>query len=87
MDEDDPFKDISPHQFLAWLEAQPPEFRTRMLETILRRGPEAQIEAVKSLRAIAADPNASDKARDEAKWILKKTGFEDESSRKDKGKD
>ena len=36
MNEDDPFKDISPQQFLAWLEAQPQEFRTAILQIMLK---------------------------------------------------
>jgi hypothetical protein len=84
MDDDDPFKDISPQQFLAWLEAQPPEFRTAILQIMLKRAPEALIENVRRLRELAVDPNASDRVRREAKWVLKETGFDDESLRTEK---
>ena len=79
MDEEDPFKDISPQQFLAWLEAQPPKFRTDLLEIMLKRAPEALIENVRRLRELAVDPDASDRVRGEAKWILKEMGFDDQS--------
>jgi len=79
MNEDDPFKDISPQQFLTWLEQQPPKFRTDFLQTMLKRAPEALIENVTRLRELAGDPNASDRVRGEAKWVLKETGFDDES--------
>jgi hypothetical protein len=79
MDEDDPFKDISPQQFLAWLEEQPPKFRTDLLEIMLKRAPEALIENVRRLRELAVDPDASDRVRGEAKWILKEMGFGDQS--------
>jgi hypothetical protein len=85
MDEDDPFKDISPQQFLAWLEEQPPKFRTDLLEIMLKRAPEALIENVRRLRELAVDPDASEKLRGEAKWVLKETGFDDESLSKEKG--
>ena len=79
MDEDDPFKDISPQQFLAWLEEQPPKFRTDLLEIMLKRAPEALIENVRRLRELAVDPDASDRVRGEAQWVLKEMGFKDES--------
>ena len=85
MNEDDPFKDISPQQFLAWLEAQPQEFRTAILQIMLKRAPEALIENVRRLQELAVDPDANDKLRGEAKWVLKETGFDDESLSKEKG--
>lgn len=84
MDQDDPFKDMSPRQFLEWLERQPPEFRMDIQQILLGRGPDAQIAAIRSLRAIAVDPHVSDKDRDHAKWVLAKTGFDDESLREEK---
>jgi hypothetical protein len=85
MDEDDPFKDISPQQFLAWLEEQPPTFRTDILQIMLKRATEALIENVRTLWELAVDPNASDRVRGEAKWVLQETGFDDESLKKEKG--
>ena len=79
MDEDDPFKDINPKQFLAWLEEQPPKFRTDLLQIMLKRAPEALIENVRRLRELAVDPDASERVRGEAKWVLKEMGFKDES--------
>ena len=79
MNEDDPFKDITPKQFLAWLEEQPPKFRTDLLQIMLKRAPEALIENVRRLRELAVDPDASERVRGEAKWVLKEMGFKDES--------
>jgi hypothetical protein len=77
MDENDPFKDISPQQFLAWLEEQPPKFRSDLLQTMLKRAPEALIENVRRLRELVVDPDASARVRGEAKWVLKEMGFDD----------
>ena len=79
MDEDDPFKDITPKQFLAWLEEQPPKFRTDLLQIMLKRAPEALIENVRRLRELAVDPDASDRVRGEARWVLKEMGFKDQA--------
>ena len=79
MDEDDPFKDITPKQFLAWLEEQPPKFRTDLLQIMLKRAPEALIENVRRLRELAVDPDASERVRGEAKWVLKEMGFKDQA--------
>ena len=37
------------------------------------------------MRELAVDPDASDKLHGEAKWVLKETGFDDESLSKEKG--
>jgi hypothetical protein len=80
--DDEILKGWSAQWLAAWLERQPEEFRSELRRISAALGPEVAVEHIKAFRRVAADPAAPQQERDEAVWLLKHTGFDDESLKK-----
>ena len=71
-------------EFLDYVEELPPEMQTAITKEIWKR-PDIMVEAVKTLRKMAADPTLPADIRAKTQRLAKQYGFDDETLRKESG--